>query len=131
MCPEVRIQVPEPWLLTEKMAVDAIASIALKEMHRVFGEWMKRLGDKVREYYTEEFRGRWQGLWTVGTVAFSMGYRGYAVEQTVEVCRARAVHLRVDDHPELERLIRGSWELGVEVSGRRKKPTAEAVAPPV
>ncbi len=114
--PRVTIQdVEEPYQM-----VDAVASVALKEPHKKYGNWMRELASIVHAYYTPEYKGSWQGLWTIATRAFSFGYRGYSLDNAIGVLRQLAAEFNVDI-PDLDRFIASCYELGTRYGEKRAK----------
>ena len=122
MCPKIDIRdVEDPY-----EAVDAVASVSMKHLHKKFGQWMRELANIVHTYYTPELKGKWQALWTIATRAFSFGYRGYSVERTIEICREIAREFNVDIS-DFEEFVRNCYELGARYGERRaKRPKTEA-----
>lgn len=85
--PVDRIEIRDP---SAYEAVDVIASSVLKEPHKRYGTWMKKLAAIVHRFY--ETKGNWQGLWTIATRVFGLAYHGH----TLEVCKAMASALATE-----------------------------------
>lgn len=74
-----RINIEVPWEIGEREAVDAVASLALKRPNKVYGQWMKRLAEIVREAVNPR-KGEWQKWWTVATKTFELLYHGWSAQ---------------------------------------------------
>jgi len=106
--------------------VDAVTSIALKEPHKKFGQWMRELANIVHTYYSPEIKGSWQALWTVATKAFSYGYKGHTLEATVAAVTPLADEFNISGAVDVEKLITEAWELGSRYGERRAKRPKQA-----
>jgi len=91
---EVSISVPDTWTLGPHEGVDAVCSVALKEAHRRFGGWMKKLASLVKKHYTT--KGNWQALWTIATRVFGLAYHGHSIDVAKALAGALAPEMNVD-----------------------------------
>jgi len=90
--PVGRIEVENP---TDYEAVDVIASSALKQPHKKYGNWMRNLAGVVREYVKQ--KGRWQPVWTVATRVFGLAYHGHTVDVSKSLAHELASEMGIED----------------------------------
>jgi len=110
--------------ITPYEAVDVTASLMLKEPHRRFGDWMKRVASIVKEVLGEDrVKGQWQPYWTIATRVFGLVYRGHSKEVCATLARALAEEMQVD--PGLaERIAEKIYDNKQEIIGGAKaRPT--------
>jgi len=114
---EVRISVPDEWALGPLEGVDAVASVALKERHKRFGGWMKKLAGIVKKHYTT--KGNWQALWTIATRVFGLAYRGHSIEVGKALASALAPEMNVDPGV-AEELVEDIYKNLSDIVGERR-----------
>ena len=90
-----KITIEVPWEIGKREAVDAIASVALKEDHRRYGEYMKRLSHLIRQHVNPP-KGDWQKYWTIATRVFSMCYGGHDLKTVDALAKELGRELRVN-----------------------------------
>ena len=99
--------------------VDASAT-AMKEKHRVFGTWMKKLATIVKDVAKPE-KGHWQPYWTIATRVFGLVYKGgHNEDVAVALANALASEFNVDvgKAEDLARYIARNIQAIVGVKGR-------------
>jgi hypothetical protein len=75
--------------------VDASATV-MKEPHKEFGNWMKKLATIVKDIGKPE-KGHWQPYWTIATRVFGLVYKGgHSEEVAVSVAVAIAGEFGID-----------------------------------
>ena len=114
---EITISNPSPY-----EAVDVITSSELKEPHRRYGNWMKKLAGIVKEYY--KTKGNWQALWTIATRVFGLRYRGHSLEVLKSLAEALALEMNVDPGIATEMAERIDKELSNIIGEKRARGIA-------
>jgi len=89
--PVRRIEIDNP---SPEEAVDVTASASLKEKHRKYGDWMKKLAGIVKKFYST--KGNWQALWTIATRVFGLAYHGHSVDVSKALARELAGEMNID-----------------------------------
>jgi len=103
-------------------AIDAVASVALKEKHRVYGNIMRSLSNALKGIVGDTYvKGAWQPLWTVATKAFSLGVKGWSLETTMASLRPQAEKLANFPLDKFEDIVRTAWEHGQRYAGALKR----------
>ena len=80
---------------TPQEAVDVTASANLKEPHRKYGGYIKRLSALIKQVVNPA-KGAWQPWFTIATRIFGLAYRGHNTETCVAVARAIAEEMGID-----------------------------------
>jgi len=79
-----------------KEAVDVVASATMKEAHKPFGEYAKKIANVLRAYFRIP-KGHWQAYWTVATRCFTLAYGGHGEDVVVALGRALGRELGIGD----------------------------------
>jgi len=106
-------------------SVDANASVALKEKHRIYGQMIRLLAEKLKGVLGDSYRkGMWQSTWTIATKAFSMGVKGWSLETTKNTLRPQAESLANFPMDKFDLVVATAWDLGQRYVGmlKRKQP---------
>ena len=112
---------------TEYEQIDMVASIVLKQKHKRFGGWMKRLAAFVKKHYTQ--KGSWQALWTIATRVFGLAYRGWSLEACKGLATTLARELNVPEDV-AEALAEDIYKNKAEILGERQARPEVAEALP-
>jgi len=119
-----RINIEVPWDISEREAVDAIASLALKRPNRVYGEWMKRLAEIVRREVNPR-KGEWQKYWTIATKVFELLYRGWSEASAKNYVAPLAREMGIRNYEKLVDAIAANMDY---ILGRHSKPEGSTQA---
>ena len=106
-------------------SIDANASVALKEKHKIYGQLIRLLAEKLKGILGDGYRkGMWQSSWTIATKAFSMGVKGWSLETTRNTLRPQAESLEGFPMDKFDTIVATAWDLGVRYVGmlKRKQP---------
>jgi len=106
-------------------SVDANASVALKEKHRIYGQMIRLLAEKLKGVLGDSYRkGMWQSVWTVATKAFSLGVKGWSLDTTKNTLRPQAESLVNFPTDKFDLIVTTAWDLGQRYVGmlKRKQP---------
>jgi len=106
-------------------SVDANASVALKEKHRIYGQMIRLLSEKIKTVIGDSYRkGMWQSVWTIATKAFSLGVKGWSLETTKNTLKPQADSLANFPSDKFELIVSTAWDLGTRYVGmlKRKQP---------
>jgi len=103
-------------------AVDAVASVVLKDKHKIYGNMIRLLANAIKGLVGDEYRkGSWQPLWTIATKAFSMGVKGWSLETTIDSLKPQADKLANFPLDKFNDLVKIAWELGQQYAGALKR----------
>jgi len=79
-----KVVIEVPWDIDKREAVDAIASLALKRDHRVYGEISKKIADAIRPIYEKNNKKYgWNALWAIATNVAKFIFSGYS-DKTIQ-----------------------------------------------
>ena len=76
-------------------AVDVVASASMKQPHKKYGSYIKRLSAIIKQVVNPG-KGEWQPWFTIGTRVFGLAYRGHNTETCTALARAIAEEMGVD-----------------------------------
>jgi len=102
------------------------AATRMKEPHKRYGGWMKRLAELVKRVVNPP-KGMWQPWWTIATRVFTFAYKGGHSE---EVCVAIATALAEEmglDGGKAEELARAIKNNVSRIVGERTRAAVEEI----
>jgi len=106
-------------------SVDANASVALKAKHKVYGDMIRLLAEKIKGILGDSYRkGMWQAVWTIATKAFSLGVKGWSLETTKNTLKPQSDALANFPSEKFDLIVATAWDLGQRYVGmlKRKQP---------
>jgi len=76
-------------------AVDVVASASMKQPHKKYGGYIKRLAALIKQVVNPG-KGEWQPWFTIATRVFGLAYRGHNTDTCVALARAIAEEMGID-----------------------------------
>jgi hypothetical protein len=110
-------------------AVDANASVALKEKHRIYGRLLKLLAVRVKGVLGASYKkGSWQSIWTVATKMFSCAVSGWSLDTCKDMYRKLAESLANFPMELYDQIAKVAHDTGAEYVGMLKRQQPKEMA---